>query len=99
MCVTCVEHTSHVYSMLRGNVVDANLCRGTMHFHTCKNDVIIEWYCTYVQTFSKVRKAWFIVLLLSYTHMYPCHYTGGAFGETSSYVYSCHLLFIDCMYI
>ena len=35
------------------------------------------------------------ICLLSYTHLW--HYTGGAFGETSSYI-SCPLLFIDCTY-
>ena len=44
MHVTCMEHTSHVYSTLQGNVVHTNFCRGTTRVHACKCEVIIERY-------------------------------------------------------
>ena len=33
-----------IYSTLWENVVHANLCHGTMYFHACEKEVIVEQY-------------------------------------------------------
>ena len=63
MRVTCVEHTSHVYSTLWGNVVHANFCHGTTCVHACKCEVIIEWYCRWVKRIRNIS-------LLFHCHVY-----------------------------
>ena len=50
--VPCQEKT---WSMKTLNRDALQFCHGNMHGHTCKNEVIIEWYC--IQVLNLVSKA------------------------------------------